>query len=146
MGKTAFSGPVYGSKQTLQSFRVSDISSGGGNGLSSVVLHACIVPSGEDWFGTEFNVFRSSTGSTSQVFTLNDDSTQVSAISITSSVASQNSISILTKDGGEYEGTKFASGSTLTFTVTQSSVVGASSGISITLSGYRRWIPSTRTE
>ena len=49
MGKTAFSGPVFGAKQTLFSVRVPDISSGSGSGLSSVIIGSWVVPVGEDW-------------------------------------------------------------------------------------------------
>lgn len=144
MGKTAFDGPAFGSQQTLCSVRVGDISSGAGDGLSSVVLASGIVPAGEDWYACELNASRGSTGSTGLKITFNDDSTQVAVVTLASSVANDNRISVITKDSAEYSGTRMASGSTWTLTVTQSSVAPASSAVYAAVSGYRRWIPSTR--
>jgi hypothetical protein len=146
MGKTAYSGPVYGAKQTLASLRVQDISTGGGDGLAGVVLSGLLVPSGEDWYATDFSVFRGSTGSTGMGFAVLDDSTLVSSVTINSSVANASSGVIVTADPGEYEGKRIAAGSVVTFTVTQSSGVAASSAVTLCLSGFRRFVSSTRAE
>jgi hypothetical protein len=148
MGKTAFTGPVYGAKQTLINFTHDAISTGSGNGLSSVVLYTCIVPSGEDWYASEFNVARDSTGGSTVVgWSLNvqDDGTAIATIA-NASTTTFNTISIITPTAGEYEGKQIASGSTVTFALTVSSVATASSAVSVTLSGYRRFINSTRAE
>lgn len=147
MGKTAFSGPVYGAKAVLATLGpVAAISTGAGDGLSSVVLGGFIVPTGEDWYATELNAYRCSTGSTSMIVTCNANSSAVGTVAFTSSNADQNRITIVTRDGGEYEGKRIASGSTVNFTISQSSVVGASSGLTVTLHGFRRFVDSSRTE
>jgi hypothetical protein len=146
MGKTAFSGPVYGAKGTLHSFRVQDISTGAGDGLAGVVLSGLIVPSGEDWYATEFSAFRGSTGSTGMGFAVLDDSTLVSSATINSSLANASTLALIAADGGEYEGKRIAGGSVVTFTVTQSSGVAASSAVTLCLSGFRRFVSSTRAE
>jgi hypothetical protein len=135
MGKTAYSGPVYGAKATLFSF-------GPINAATSTVLGGVVVPAGEDWYATELCVFRNSTGSTTAIVSALDDSSVVGATAaITSSLTSVSSIKILPTDGGEYEGTRIASGSTVTFTVSDTNL-----GLLVSLSGYRRFINSTRGE
>src|ERR1041384_7469777 len=116
MGLTRFSGPVYGGKATLFSF-------GPINASGSTVLGGIVVPVGEDWYATELSVFRNSTGSTTAVISLLDDSSLVGATAaITSSLTSVSAIKILPTDGGEYEGTRIASGSTVTFTVSDTNL------------------------
>jgi hypothetical protein len=135
MGKTSYSGPVYGAKATLFSF-------GPVNAATSTVLGGVVVPAGEDWYATELSVFRNSTGSTTAIVSALDDSTLVGATAaITSSVTAASAIKIFTPDGGEYEGTRIASGSTVTFTVSDTNL-----GLLVSLSGYRRFINSTRAE
>lgn len=135
MGKSAFLGPVYGAKATLFSF-------GPINASASTVLGGVIVPAGEDWYATELSVFRNSTGSTTAVITALDDSTVVTATgAITSSLTAASAIKICPTDGGEYEGTRIASGSTVTFTVSDTNL-----GLCVSLSGYRRFINSSRAE
>lgn len=135
MGKSAFSGPVYGAKATLFSF-------GPVNAATSTVLGGIVVPVGEDWYGTELAVFRNSTGSTTAIVTVLDDSSVVGATpAITSSLTALAAIKVLPTDGGEYEGTRIASGSTVTFTVSDTNL-----GLCVSLSGYRRFINSTRGE
>ena len=142
MGKTAYTGPLYGAKQTLASIRVSDISSGAGNGVSTS-LSVFLCPLGEDWYGTEFSYHRQSTGSTGIEFSVQDDGTKFSSITITSSAADQLGYVSITADAGEYEGRRIAAGSTVSFNIVQSSVAPASSGVSLALYGYRRFISSS---
>ena len=71
-----------------------------------------------------------------------DDSTSVGATAaITSSLTAVSAIKILPTDGGEYEGTRIATGSVVTFTVSDSNL-----GLFVSLNGYRRFINSTRAE
>lgn len=138
MGKTAFSGPVYGAKQTLFS-GVIDVSSG----ASTLAYGGCIVPAGEDWYVTEMAVVKGSTGSTGFALALRDDSTTVSSAAITSSaVASQQNI--VTADAGEYEGARVAAGSTLTIEAVSPTV--ATDRVGVCISGFRRFVSSTRAE
>ena len=145
MGWTRFTGPVYGAKQTLITFNAALLSSGANAGISTVAGLA-IVPAGEDWYATEFNASRVSTGSTDTAFWVTDDSTVVSSVTVTSSLAEVNTINIITPDGGEKEGTKIAAGSTLRFHFSNSSAQGAIVGATWVLSGYRRFVDSSRSE
>lgn len=145
MGRTRYSGPVYGAKQTLISFNSALLSSGAGNGISTVA-GMTIVPAGEDWYATEFQASRVSTGSTVAAFWVTDDSTVVSSVTQTSSLAELNTINIITPDGGEKEGTRIASGSTVRFHFSNSSAQAAIVGATWVLSGYRRFITSSRAE
>ena len=51
MGKTSFSGPVYGAKATLFSFGPVNSQATGSTTIGGVV-----VPAGEDWYATELSV------------------------------------------------------------------------------------------
>lgn len=143
MGKTAFSGPAYGAKQLLFSASRDAVSTGAGNGVSTSVS-ACIVPAGEDWFATEFGVFQGSTGSSARAFWVQDDATVVSSITVTSTTTDANSQNVIAADAAEYEGTRIAAGSTVTFWVSNSSAQGAIANVTWRLSGYRRWVESSR--
>lgn len=136
MGKTAFSGPVFGAKQALMWAGPVAASTG-----SSAVFAGVVVPKGEDWYVSELSLHRASTGSTNLVISLHDDSTLVGSITIGgSSVVASNSTHF-TADSGEYQGIKVLSGSVVT--LSHSSHAGPNAGLSVMLSGYRRWIPST---
>ena len=146
MGRTRFSGPVYGAKQTLYSIGASTLSSGSGNGVANSIFAGTIVPVGEDWYACEFQAFRGSTGSSATGFAVLDDSTVVSSITFTSTTAAQNSINIITPDGGEKEGVRIASGSTVHFVYSNSSAQGGLSNVAVSLFGYRRYVTSSRGE
>lgn len=140
MGKTAFSGPVYGAKQTLWSGGPFAASTG-----SSATFAGTKVPSGEDWYATELALYRNSTGSTNFVVSLLDDSTLVGSVNVGgSSLAAVSNITVFTPTGGEYEGAFVASGSVLTFA--HSSHAGPNAELSVTLSGFRRFVNSSRSE
>ena len=143
MGKTAFSGPVYGAKSLLWSvYRDNTPISTAAQTLRSIVL-----PTYEDWYVTEFRTWRGSTGSTAFTVSLTDDSSLVASIAITSSLAGQVGSTTLAADPGEYEGVRIAAGSSLSVTLQNgnSSVVG-SSDVSASIYGYIRFVSSTRPE
>lgn len=142
MGKTAFSGPVYGAQSVLYSVRA-DVSSGGGNGVSTEVGWV-VVPTGQDWYVTDFQVMRQSTGSTGLAIGLYDDSSNISSIVLNSSVENATSRAAIAPDGGEYAGTRILGGSTVTIRAIQSSVAPASSGVYANVHGYVRYAVSTR--
>lgn len=145
MGKTAFSGPVFGAKCLLATVRVSDISSGAGNGLSTN-LAAYVIPTGEDWYATEFGYHRQSTGSTGIEFSVQVNSSKFSSKTIASSAADQAGFVTITPTPGEFQGQQLPSGSTITFNVVQSSLAPASSGVTLSLYGYKRFINSSSYE
>ena len=146
MGSTRFSGPVYGAKQTLFSIGASTLSSGAGNGVANAIFAGTVVPLGEDWYVTEFQAFRGSTGSSAVGFSVLDDSTVLSSITFTSTTANANTINILTPDGGEKEGVRVLSGSTVHFAYTNSSAQGGLSNVNVSIFGFRRFVNSSRSE
>lgn len=136
MGKTAFSGPSFGSKATL--FSAGPVSASTG---SSAVFYGAIVPPGEDWYATELSLYRNSTGSTNLAISLHDDSTLVGSVTIGGSSIAAAASTYFTPDSGEYQGIKIASGSTVT--LSHSSHAGPNANLCVVVSGYRRYIPST---
>lgn len=143
MGKTAFSGPVFGAKSLL--WTIPYINST--NSTAAFTVAKITVPEGEDWYVTNLQGYRGSTHSTNLVLTLTDDSTSIATVAFTSSLAGVNASTRLTPDSGEYEGVKVASGSTLALTLQNGNSSVASSGVHAWVYGYTRWIPSTiRTE
>jgi len=143
MGRTSFSGPVYGAKATLFTAYQHTQSSGAGNGLTSTIVNVT-VPAYEDWYATEVFAYRGSTGSTGLICRVLDDSTIVGTVTLNSSLQDASSGAIVTADGGEYEGARIAAGSVVSFTLANSSVAPTSSNITITLRGFTRLIDSTR--
>jgi hypothetical protein len=141
MGWTRFSGPVYGAKQTLFSIGAQTLSTG-----TSTVAAATIVPVGEDWYATEFQAYRGSTGSSQGAFWVTDDSTVVSSITFTSTTANANTINIITPTAGEKEGLRIVSGSTVRFHYSDASSQAAMTQCSWALFGYRRFVTSSRSE
>lgn len=139
MGKTAFLGPMYGAKATLATINLKASS-----GASTNIYGGVIVPSGEDWYGTEVSLYKGSTGSTGFIAVVRKGSTALSSQAITSSAANQSTQVIIAADAGEYEGKRLASGSTITFEALSPTV--ATSRVMIVLSGYRRFVSSTRAE
>lgn len=139
MGLSRLSGPVYGAKATLVCVGPFACSTG-----SSAVFSGGKVPSGEDWYATELVLHRASTGSTDLAISLQVNSTTVGSVTIGGSSVVASNISILTTDGGEYEGTRIASGTT--FTLSHSSHAGPNIGCTVTLRGFTRFVNSTRAE
>lgn len=141
MGKTAFSGPVYGAKSLLwMAHRDNQVIS------TAVATFAGInVPAYEDWYVTELKAWRGSTGSTDFIVALVDDSTSVATVAITSSLAAVAGSTTIAATGGEFEGYQILNGSSLTLTVQNgnSSVVG-SSDFTAWVYGFIRFIDSTR--
>ena len=145
MGKTAFTGPLWGAKSLLYSVRLETVSSGPGGGSSlSTVIGGCQVPVGEDWYVTDMSMLRISTGSSAYSVSLVDDSTTISALTMISTLANAILSTALVPDGGEFSGVRVVSGSTLTVNHTNSTVVGASSGLCVSIFGYPRFVDSTR--
>jgi hypothetical protein len=138
MGKTSFLGPVYGCKATLMSatFKAS-------SGASTAIYAGVIVPTGEDWYATEVSLYKASTGSTGFVAVARKGSTALSSQAIASSAAASTAV-IVAADAGEYEGKRLPSGSTITFEAVSPTV--ATSRVTMVLSGYRRFVSSTRAE
>lgn len=148
MGKTAFSGPVYGAKALLW------MAHGDNLLLTSSVtntMQAMQVPQYEDWYITEFKVYRGSSHSTAVTTTyeLADDSTVIANLVQASGAASSGAGALfsttLTPTPGEYEGLQVVGGSTLAFQYNHGgSTVAVDSNVTAWVYGYIRYKDSTR--
>lgn len=136
MGKTSFSGPVFGAKQTLIDIGPVNTSTG-----SSANFWGCVVPAGEDWYVCDISLFRNSTGSTDLAISVLDDSTNVLSVTAGGSSIAFSNTARATADSGEFQGTKVASGSTIT--LAHSSHAGPNINLCIQIGGFRRYLPST---
>jgi hypothetical protein len=131
MGRTRFSGPVFGAKQSL--FSVGGIAASTG---SSAIFAGTVVPTGEDWYISDIAVHRNSTGSTDFRVSVHDDSTLVGSVAVGGSSIVAGNCTTVTADSGEY-GAKVAAGSVLT--LSHSSHAGPNIGVSVNVSGYVRF-------
>lgn len=146
MGKTAYSGPVYGAKSQLWGEYVPVATSG-----AAGTYAATIVPTYEDWYVTEtcFWCSSCSTGAASvssvTTFQIQDDGSAIhSAVSVTSTVTP--TLTTVTPDAGEYEGKRIAGGSTLTFVITGGSSSVPIGSARMQMRGFIRFVNSTRPE
>lgn len=147
MGKTAFSGPVYGAKSLLWAPFVVAASSG----ATTQTIATTIVPTYEDWYLTEalYACSSCSTGaaaaSSVASFVVKDDSSAIHTATFLGSTATPKLVTI-TADPGEYEGKRVAAGSTITFVVAGGSSAVPMGSIRAEVRGYIRFISSTRAE
>lgn len=140
MGKTAFTGPVFGAISNLWNVAVQQPS----NSTTAITLKGIVVPPGQDWYVTSFHGHRgNSTHSTATVLSLVDDSTTIATVALTSSLANVSGSTRLTPDSGEYQGVRVAAESSLTITLHNGGSSVASSMVYADVYGYIRWIPST---
>jgi hypothetical protein len=150
MGKTAFSGPVYGAKSLIFSYSRTSTTA---PSTAVFTFAQAIVPTGQDWYVTDFHAFRESTHSTAFTLSLSDDSSRatsstrtIASVAIASSAAGSVGSTIVTADAGEYEGKRVASGSTVTLQLANggSSVTGGT--FTAWAYGFIRFVSSTRSE
>lgn len=143
MGKTAFSGPVYGAKGTLFSVHRAVVSSG----VSSQVIASIAVPAYEEWFLTEIIASASSgtTGAMGANLLANSSAVPGSTATITSTETA--TVAEITRSEGEFEGFRVLSSQTIEVIAdTGGSSVAAIGNMNVTVRGFTRWIPSTRAE
>lgn len=112
-----------------------------------------VIPAGQDWFISDFHVFRESTHSTAFVASLVDDSSRAQAssaavanVALTSSLAAQVGSTVVAADAGEYEGRRVAAGSTLSLTIASGNSSVSASPMAAWTYGYIRFVSSTRPE
>lgn len=154
MGKTAFSGPVYGAKSLLFSHSLAVSSTG----ASTALVAATAIPPYEDWYVTEVKasfstgssagnsiIFKSEGGSSSIPRYQGQASTVAQTIATINSGTSTslNAVTTVTPTAGEYEGLYVPAGSTVRIV---SSAVNALSKLNVGVWGYVRYINSTRPE
>lgn len=163
MGKTSFSGPVYGAKSLLWTF--GPYTQTGSSGASTVLVTANAsrpVPAYEDWYITEVE-FRTSTNSSvaaahavllkseggSTVVPSRQDgkpSTMAQTIVNVANAAGSTTWSTMvtvTPSAGEYEGLFVPAGSSLRIVSSGVSLLG---GLQMNVYGFIRFINSTRAE
>lgn len=161
MGKTAFSGPVYGAKSMLWGFNVATERSSGASTRLLENNATRTVPPYEDWYITEVAVSASTNstvaaahavylktegGSTTGI--LRPDGVSTKAATLASLVNAQGSSSwstwaTVTPTAGEYEGAWVPAGSSLRLV---SSGVSPMAGVAVQVMGYIRYVNSTRSE
>lgn len=156
MGKTAFSGPVYGAKALLCVFGPAL----GDQNTSTALAFAHAsrpVPPYEDWFITEVLASASTYSSAAMLIALKSEggSTTIPARTGYASTVAQTIASFtsatsttltptlrtITASAGEYEGLYVPAGSTLRVVSSQATTIG---NLSVSVSGYIRYIDSTR--
>lgn len=142
MGKTAYSGPVYGAKSLLWS--AARNSSSALSTTAATSFAKVRVPAYEQWLVTELAVYRGSTHSTTTVVGLTDDSTVLATVAITSSLADVMGSTVITKTAGEYEGALVAENSTLSLTLQEGTSSIATNDLTAYVYGFVRYIDSTR--
>lgn len=152
MGKTAFSGPVYGAKSMLWGFSQTLASSG----ASTFCIAKTAIPPYEDWYITEFAVSASSNGATAWYLKSEGGSSglvryQGQASTVAQTIASVvsgassvvNTFATVTASAGEYEGMYVPAGSTIRL-VSSGAVQAAN--LCVSARGFVRFINSTRSE
>lgn len=142
MGRTSFSGPVYGAKAVLFSGFSAALSTGANGANSTFAM--ITVPPGEDWYVTDVFAFRKSTGSTGLVCTARMNSSVIATITLNSSLNDASSRAEVAPDGGEKEGTLVPSGAVFSFAAGTSSLASTSSELSMWARGYTRFKDSSR--
>ena len=154
MGKTAFSGPVYGSKGLLWAY-TGNLSTGG----STALVTSRMIPTYEDWYITEvyakynsttssggFNIIvKSEGGSTTGIVRQTGGLASTVAQTIATltkgtSTTADSTLVTTTPTAGEYEGLYVPAGSTMRIV---SSGVDAVP-VSLSIMGFIRWVASTR--
>src|SRR5688500_8659618 len=118
MGKTAFSGPVYGAKSLLWAVHRDNQLPAAGD-TTTVTIAQVRVPAYEDWLVTEFAAFRGSSGSTAvtTTYTLLDDVSTVANLATTSSATGLMLSTTPAATAGEYEGVLVEANSTMGITI-----------------------------
>ena len=145
MGRTRFSGPVYGAKGSLGSVSLASgvISSGASTAL--VPTARFIVPAYEDWYLTEFGVQCSTCSSNAASFKLKveQNATNTTAATITSGTSTSiNSVTACSITAGEYEGFLAPAGSTVRVVSSGNSAMGITG---LHIRGYIREKDSSRS-
>lgn len=159
MGKTAFSGPVYGAKCLLWAVGPALGSTGGSTSRPFTNAASIVVPPYEDWYVTEFAPSCSTCSSVGNAFILKSKggSTTIppripapgAGSTITQTLSNINTgtsttlstMATITATAGEYEGAWVPAGSTL---YVVSSGVNAPAQLAWQVRGFIRYIDSTR--
>lgn len=146
MGKTTFSGPVFGAKSLLFASSPGTVSTG----ASTAVFGATVVPANEDWFVTEIATFNSTNSSNTQ-FTFKSKiagtAQTMRVVNVGASTTGQNIITSVGQALGGGAGSApsasiplgyyLPAGSTLRLL---SSAINPISGVHVAFHGWRQWV------
>lgn len=150
MGKTAFSGPVYGAKANLFSFGPTR----GDANASTTLIFSAVVPAYETWYLTELHASNNQATSNSSTpkVVLKVDGTPTAdsafaagnpgtAATVTgpTSTAGFNLMATCSVTAGEFEG--YAAPANSTIRIVSSGTIGQ---LCVAVTGYKRFIDSTR--
>ena len=137
MGRTEFSGPVYGAVGVLAVAHIDSVAADS----TDLEVFQIDVPATEDWFITRVAAYCGNQGNGGTV-DVEDDGASVLTANIT--LATADSVeSTPTTTSPEDEGRKVAAGSTLTVDATDGATT-AISDLTVTVEGYKRKIGAPR--
>lgn len=137
MGRTEFSGPVYGAVGVLAVAHIDSI----GPSVTDTEIFQIDVPSTEDWFITRVAAYCSNQGNAGTI-DVEDDTASVLSASIT--LATADSVeSAVAASAGEDEGRRVVAGSSITVDATVAATTAATD-ITVTIEGYRRKVGPPR--
>ena len=145
MGKTAFSGPVYGAKASLGSaaFATGAISSNAST--TAVPTAKWVVPAYEDWYLTEFGAQVSTCSSNAAQFKLKVEAAGANTLAATVNSGTSTvlaSVVACTVTAGEFEGFLAPANSTIRVVSSANSAMGITQ---LHLRGFIRYKDSSRT-
>ena len=131
MGRTSFSGPVYGAKGNLISCYYATVPMNATTELCEV-----LVPSGEDWYITDLHAFCTHQGNAGDIDIESPNGTSLLASDLALS-ANAGVNKTLVADGGEDEGKRVASGARIHIEADVGATTSAT-GVMINVLGYVR--------
>lgn len=136
MGRTNFSGPVYGGKAVLASFSRSTVATD----QTDLEIFEVNVPADEDWYITGVRAYCDGAGSAAATLDVEDDGASMLDAAITL-VSDDEVVTDLDADSGEDAGHKVEASSVITVDATTGTTT-APTEITVQIEGFRRYIPS----
>lgn len=132
MGRTSFSGPVYGAKGCLASCYVATVAPN----ASATELAEFLVPAGEDWYITDLHAFCTHQGNACDIDIESPNGTSLLAsdLALSSNAAV---VRTLVADGGEDEGKRVAASARIHIEADNGATTSAT-GVMINVLGYIR--------
>ena len=134
MGRTSFSGPVYGGVGLLHVVAKDSVATA----QTDLEINEVRLPDDEDWFVTRVQAYCDDAGSAAAALDVEDDGDSIlsGALTLTSD---SSVVSVPTTDPGEDAGKRVAAGSLLTVDITTGNTSGPAD-VQITIVGYRRYV------
>ena len=132
MGRTSFSGPLYGAKMKLASFYVASIAAE----ADDAELGELLVPSGEDWYITNVHAYCTDAGASATVDVECPDGTSLLATDLALSANAGVTVACAAT-AGEDEGKKCAAASRI-YIEADNGLTTAAANVIVSLHGYIR--------